>query len=244
MSGSWFLGFSHPSPHSQPQSQFASWILHQEKWVKSQWLMDSTLLSICSRSTNNVWFYLTHKSKLTFSWTSQVQRQAHASQINRLGLKSATLTLVSCWPSVTLVLKTVQIHATNSNNKRKLLKTSPLSARLTIFIEPYQCVINTSSFKAINLSHPNPSQETSPREERICRAIAERQAVRKPMQKFALSVYTQTRSAGRNLLGLLLLCYSTLISLLTSAKSASNFPIFQCFQKSPNIEAWFGFCGS
>lgn len=100
------------------------------------------------------------------------------------------LTLVSCWPPGALVLKTVQIHATNSNNKRKWLKTSPVSAKLTIFTEPYKCVINTSSFKAINLSHPNPSQETNPREEPICRAIAERQAVRKPMQKFASSMYS------------------------------------------------------
>lgn len=57
------------------------------------------------------------------------------------------------------------------------------------------------------------------------------------MQKFASAVCSQTFSADRNLLGLLLLCYSTLISLLTFAKPASNFPISRCFQKSPNFQA-------
>lgn len=59
------------------------------------------------------------------------------------------------------------------------------------------------------------------------------------MQKFASAVCSQTFSADRNLLGLLLLCYSTLISLLTFAKPASNFPISRCFQKSPNFQALF-----
>lgn len=46
----------------------------------------------------------------------------------------------------------------DSNTKKKWCKAPPVPARLTIFTEPYQCAISTSSSMAINLSRPDPSQ--------------------------------------------------------------------------------------
>lgn len=139
----------------------------------------STLCKLKIGSRNDSWFYLTDRPELTFPWSDWPKNKPILCKLTDL-TKSATLTLVNCWPPVALVLKIVQSQATNSNNKRKWLKTSPVPARLTIFIEPYKCVISASSSIAINLSHPNPSEKTNPGEEPICRAIAERRAAGKP----------------------------------------------------------------